>query len=746
MKSHVANAVFGALDYLAYPAGLLLLAPEILATLGVDRYGIWSMSSAALTTGAIVASGFGDANIRFVALARGSDRRDDLLDTVRSSLALHLALGVVIAGIAWFAAPALTRHAVEAHRELATDCLWSLRITAVLVLLRAVETVCVSTQRAFGRYGTSFQVSAIARIVSLLIAWILPFYCKSVAAVMVATLATNSIALSVQFWQLNRLLGTRRLTPLLHPGTMRVLLGFGVFTWLQAVSGLAFGQVDRLVAGVALGTSALTAYTFCAQLTQPIYGLTAAGLHFLFPHLVSSGIRDSSKALRRSVLGAFTAGFIFVAMSVAGLFLYGPQILHLWAGPSVAPVAASVLPMVAVGSGLSALSVAGCYSLLALGKPRAVTTFNIIGGIAMALALYLLIPRLGLAGIAYGRLLPGLFALFVYFPLGAVLLRGARKSNSASEPTICEEVKNPGPSEFAPGTSGASEHSCGESAVASQLLCANVLGVAIDAINMEQALALAAARLQYGPKGYVCAVSVHGILEALHSDAVADALQHASISLPDGTPTVWVGRAQGFRFMRHVTGPALMQEIFSQQRFSGFSHFFYGGKPGIAEELAATLRRQYPWVKVAGTYTPPFRELTPHEESDLIQTINRLKPGIIWVGISTPRQDLFMRRMLPHLDTRLMFGVGAAFDFLTGHIRPCPEWMKRAGLHWLHRLAQDPARLWRRNLQNSAFLWHIAIQLAHLRAYPLRREINYARSADHAGAFMPQRTSIRNAP
>jgi N-acetylglucosaminyldiphosphoundecaprenol N-acetyl-beta-D-mannosaminyltransferase len=102
-----------------------------------------------------------------------------------------------------------------------------------------------------------------------------------------------------------------------------------------------------------------------------------------------------------------------------------------------------------------------------------------------------------------------------------------------------------------------------------------------------------------------------------------------------------------------------------------------------------------------------------------IHRINLLQPDVIWIGISTPRQVLFMRRILPYLDTRLMFGVGAAFDFLTGHVRECPDWIKRAGFHWLHRLLQEPRRLWRRNLLNASFLWHIALQLSGMRSYAL---------------------------
>lgn len=249
---------------------------------------------------------------------------------------------------------------------------------------------------------------------------------------------------------------------------------------------------------------------------------------------------------------------------------------------------------------------------------------------------------------------------------------------------------------------------------------ANVLGVSIDAVDMGQALTMVSACLRQGRRGYVCFVDVHGILEALKSANVAETFAHAAMAMPDGTPTVWVGRAQGLRKMNYVTGPGMMNEIFRRGEFAGYSHYFYGGEPGVADDLGATLCRKYPWARIAGIYTPPFRELTCEEEEELVAEVNRLKPDIVWVGIGTPRQDLWMRRMLPRLETRMMFGVGAAFDFLAGRVRLCPEWMKRAGLHWLHRLAQDPRRLWKRNVHNSAFLWHVTLQLSGARRYPMR--------------------------
>ena len=240
---------------------------------------------------------------------------------------------------------------------------------------------------------------------------------------------------------------------------------------------------------------------------------------------------------------------------------------------------------------------------------------------------------------------------------------------------------------------------------------AQILGVSVDALDMEGAIARVVSSLESGCKGYICVAGVHGVMEAQREPTLFDVFSRSAMTIPDGMPLVWVGRLQGHRRMRRVTGPDLMIEVFRDRHFAGATHFLYGGREGVAEELRLRLTERFPQARIVGTYTPPFRDLTEEEERRLIAQISRLKPDIVWVGISTPRQEQFMARYLPLLDTRLMFGVGAAFDFHTGRIRDCAEWIKHAGLQWLHRLLQDPKRLWRRYLRNNpAFLWRIALQ------------------------------------
>jgi N-acetylglucosaminyldiphosphoundecaprenol N-acetyl-beta-D-mannosaminyltransferase len=248
---------------------------------------------------------------------------------------------------------------------------------------------------------------------------------------------------------------------------------------------------------------------------------------------------------------------------------------------------------------------------------------------------------------------------------------------------------------------------------------AKILGVPIDPLNMESAVARVKQEIEARRSGHICLIGVHGIMEAQRDPLLAQVYARAVLMVPDGTPTVWLGRSQGFSQMRRVAGPDLMLEIFGRSEFAGCTHFLYGGKPGVAEDLRDNLLRRFPWVRIVGTHTPPFRDLTLDEEDSLAARIHALKPDMVWVGISTPKQERFMVRFLPLLQSTLMFGVGAAFDFHTGRIQDAPRWVKRAGLQWLHRLIQDPRRLfWRYCRNNSAFLWHIALELTGMRAYP----------------------------
>jgi N-acetylglucosaminyldiphosphoundecaprenol N-acetyl-beta-D-mannosaminyltransferase len=251
---------------------------------------------------------------------------------------------------------------------------------------------------------------------------------------------------------------------------------------------------------------------------------------------------------------------------------------------------------------------------------------------------------------------------------------------------------------------------------------ANVLGIGVHAVDMEGAVTRIQFAVDHSLKGYVCLAGVHGIMEARRAPDLQTIFANAYLVAPDGMPTVWMGHLQGLSKMQRVFGPDLMLEVIGRKEFSHYRHFLCGGDTGVAEQLRDELQRRFPWACIVGTYTPPFRPMTLEEEEFLASEVRQLRPDIIWVGLSTPKQDRFMFEYLPMLDTKVMLGVGAAFLFHTGVIQDSPVWVKRSGLQWLHRLLQEPTRLWRRYLLNiPIFLVLASLQILGLRRFAAKR-------------------------
>ena len=248
----------------------------------------------------------------------------------------------------------------------------------------------------------------------------------------------------------------------------------------------------------------------------------------------------------------------------------------------------------------------------------------------------------------------------------------------------------------------------------------NVLGVGVSAINLSQATGLILEAVRQNRRGYVAVTGVHGVSEAQSDPEFRRILNAAFLNTPDGMPMTWDGRLQSVRDMDRVYGPDLMLSVCAATQDGSIRHFFYGGAPGVADELRTALSTRFPGISVCGTYTPPFRPLNFDEETELLGRLREARPHICWVGLSTPKQERFMAAYLEKLPTTVMVGVGAAFDILSGRVRQAPLWMQRNGVEWLFRLTQEPKRLWKRYLLNNPmFVLRILAQFSGLRQYPL---------------------------
>jgi O-antigen/teichoic acid export membrane protein len=427
-NSHLSNSMYGVLDYVAQPAAMLLAAPILLHRLGVASYGVWLIASAAVGAGSIVSSGFGDAVIQRVATLRASGDVRSIRLVVANLLSINLILSGALAILLWAAVPFVTGRVTHFDSSLRESCVWSLRIGALLMMLKSIESVFVCAQRAFERYGPAVRIAIVTRLLTTLAAVALAVRGYGVPALMLATAGLTALAAAVQGAALREHLGSDSGSGLFKPAFDRATLvelgSFGGFTWLQAVSGVVFSQADRLLLGTFLGASSVSYYGICVQMAQPIHGLTAAGLHFLFPHLALRFASGKLAALRRPIFSAMAVNAVLATAFTAGLMLFGPRLLGLWMGNSFAAHADGLLAVLAAGFGLLALNVTGHYALLALGKVRLVTVSNVAGGVAMLVAMAAWVPGHGVSGAAWARLCYGPITCLIYVPL----LRSLRKA------------------------------------------------------------------------------------------------------------------------------------------------------------------------------------------------------------------------------------------------------------------------------------------------------------------------------
>lgn len=244
-----------------------------------------------------------------------------------------------------------------------------------------------------------------------------------------------------------------------------------------------------------------------------------------------------------------------------------------------------------------------------------------------------------------------------------------------------------------------------------------VLGVRVHAVQIPDVILQMASWIDAGQGcRYIAVTGMHGVSESQREPYFKKILNEADLVVPDGMPLVWLGKRHGYALRRRVYGPELMQ-VFCRETGSRYRHFFYGGAPGVPEQLSAILQERY-GINVVGTYSPPFRPVSPEEDQEIIDHIHAAKADVLWVGLSTPKQERWMYEHRTKLRVPVLVGVGAAFDLNSGRTKQAPVWMRERGLEWSYRLFQEPRRLWRRYLINgSQFIFGVAFELLSLRRY-----------------------------
>jgi N-acetylglucosaminyldiphosphoundecaprenol N-acetyl-beta-D-mannosaminyltransferase len=241
----------------------------------------------------------------------------------------------------------------------------------------------------------------------------------------------------------------------------------------------------------------------------------------------------------------------------------------------------------------------------------------------------------------------------------------------------------------------------------------NVLGVGVSAVNMDTAERTIFDWIDRGERHYICVTGVHGVMESQKSPDLRRIHNAAGMVTPDGMPLAWLLKMAGFRDSDRVCGPELMPNVFVKSQARGDRHFLYGASPQALELLRQHLRELAPAAQIVGTHSPPFRALTAEEDADIVASINASRADIVWVGLSTPKQERWMDAHRDRLSAAVLIGVGAAFDIHAGIVKRAPVFLRRTGFEWTYRLFLEPKRLWRRYFSsNPRFMALVALQKA----------------------------------
>lgn len=431
-RESAGNAFYSIAEYLAQPISMLLAAPYLVHKLGLEQYGIWVLVSAILGSVGILSTGFGDATVKYVSTYRGQNNPAGVERTIRATLTINAALGGLFGFLVWNLAPYSVNHIFRIEPVLHAPAILAIRISAAILVIRSIESVFVSTLRAFERYGPPVKLNVFLRSVVVVSAVVLAAMGQSVVGIMWATLFWSALVVLLQVLAARRVVGSFNPLPILSGEAVAEVFSFGCFSWLQALAAVVFGYADRLIVAAMLGASQVAIYALCIQCTQPIHSLGAATFNFVFPHLSSRLESGEIQGPRRVYRSALIAN-VSLAFALCLPFLLVPKLLlTLWMGSEFAAKSYILLSILAVGFAILAINVVPHYALLALGRVKLIAVLNTGSGIALSLTMVLLIAVLQLPGAALGRLM---YSVLLAIPYLVV----ARKSLEAD--AVCPAVQ-----------------------------------------------------------------------------------------------------------------------------------------------------------------------------------------------------------------------------------------------------------------------------------------------------------------
>jgi O-antigen/teichoic acid export membrane protein len=429
------SAFYNVLDYISQPFLLLVATPIVVRHLGLEMYGIWAVVNGLAGGLAVLGLGIGDAAIKHVAACRGRSDYRGAARVFEATVSLSITTAVIAAGLVVLCSGTIARYAFRIDSGDHALAATAIRIGAVLLALRWIESAYTGTLKAHERYDISARVCIATKTLATISMVVLALYGYGIVAILIATAGWAVLSLFLLAWQVRRLDSHMSILPVVDLSEWRRLASFGAFSGIQSVANAIFTQADRLIVGATIGPAAAGAYSICLQLVQPIQTICVQAFNFVFPrisHKTEAGEHASAHHFVRNILTVSVSLTLLLSLP---LLLAGKPLLSLYMGAEFAKANYSILPVLTIAFAIVSISVVPYYALLGTGQVRFVALLNLFAGIAAAACAAWWTPHIGILGAALSRLLYGCIACGSF-------LRLARTFRAPS-PSLLEPASSP---------------------------------------------------------------------------------------------------------------------------------------------------------------------------------------------------------------------------------------------------------------------------------------------------------------
>src|SRR5580658_1020187 len=356
-RENAGNAFYCIAEYVAQPVSMLVAAPYLVHKLGLQQYGIWMLVSAILGSMGILSTGFGDATVKYVSAYRGQNNAAGVQRTIRATMTINTLLGALFGALIWITTPYAVDHIFKIEPVFHAASVQAIRVSAVILLVRSVESVFVSAQRAYERYGPPVKLNVFLRSIIVVSAVVLAAIGRGVVAIMIATLFWSALIVIFQAIAARRAVGSLNPFPTFARNALAEVFSFGCFSWLQALAAVVFSYADRFLVAAILGAAPVAVYVLCVQVAQPIHGLAAAAFNFVFPHISSRRGAGETHGPRRVFRLSLLTSLLLSLVLALPLILFAEPFLNLWMGKQVANEGHIVLALLAIAYALMAFNV-----------------------------------------------------------------------------------------------------------------------------------------------------------------------------------------------------------------------------------------------------------------------------------------------------------------------------------------------------------------------------------------------------